>query len=78
MRVSAVEMEKLLTRRKWPDNRWVNGPWYRVKQYGSGVTHSEAVGRRKTRWLPCLRRALEAEFKRQQAVRLSRRGGGRI
>jgi len=73
MRVSAAEMEKLLARRKWPDNRWVNGPWYRQKQYGSGVTHSEAVGRRRTRWLPCLMRALAAEERRRAMIQKSRR-----
>ena len=73
MRVSPAEMEKLLACRKWPDFKWVNGPWYRVRQYGAGQTHSEPIGRRKTRWLPCLMRALAAEERKRALVQKSRR-----
>ncbi len=75
MRVSAAEMADLLASRKWPDFTWTNGPWYRAKQYGSGRTNSEPVGRRRTRWLPCLMRALAADERKRLATRKTRRKG---
>ena len=69
MRVSPKQMKKLLAQTTWQTFSWANGPWYRDKQWGSGTKHSEPVGRRKTRWLPCLMRALAAEERKRRAPR---------